>query len=250
MPYGNETMAQAMARDVRALAPQVIRDYNTPGLPSWPTVTGTLPLVVSFKIPPKEILSGSHDAQLRAFFAATPRLAYWTYWHEPEDDIARGTFTAADYRAAWAHIADLAKASGKPLRATLILMGYTVQPGSGRTWTNYYPGSSVIDVLAWDCYAWDTNDTADRVYGPAMNVSRQAGKPWAIAETGVGSVAYPNPANRQAKLTEMARYLATAPQAPVFVTYFDSDPGGPARYGWNISNYPAAAAAWKAGMHG
>jgi hypothetical protein len=250
MPYGGETKAEAMARDQQQLAPQVIRVYDT-GAPSWPTATGSLPLVLSFKLPPTQVLNGNYDAQLSAFFAATPQLTYWSYWHEPEDDIARGTFTAADYRAAWAHIAGLAKASGKPLRATLILMGYSLKPGSGRTWTDYYPGPDVIDVLGWDTYAWHGNDTGDSVYGPAMDASRLAGKPWAIAETGVGSVQYPNPAERQAKLTEMARYLATAPQRPEFVTYFDSDPDAPnIAYGWNISQDPAAAAAWKAGQSG
>jgi hypothetical protein len=207
--------------------------------------------VISFKLLPSQVLDGSHDAQLAAFFRGTSRLTYWSYWHEPEDDIARGTFTAAAYRDAWAHIAAIARASGKPLRATLVLMGYTLQAASHRTWADYYPGSAVIDVLAWDAYAWSGTDTPERMFGPVQAVSAQAGKPWAIAETGVSSVEVPDPARRQALLTAMSHYLATAQPAPAFVTYFDSDPGSPTNFfGWNISRDPAAAAAWVAGRTG
>jgi hypothetical protein len=253
MRYGGESYASAWARDEQQLAPDIVR-YYIPGTngPHWPTTTGSMPLAISFRILPAEVLNGSRDAQLEAFFAATPRLTYWTYWHEPEDDIARGEFTASAYRAAWAHIALLARASGKPLRATLILMGYTAQASSHRTWTDYYPGSSVIDVLAWDAYAWTGNETPDSVYGPARAASAEAGKPWAIAETGVSSVKVPDHARRQAMLTAMSHYLATAQPAPTFVTYFDSDPPHDAAgfNGWNISHDPAAARAWRAGQSG
>jgi len=252
MPYGGETYPQALARSEQQLAPQLIRFYNHGGDgPSWPQSTGTRPLVISFKLPPRQVLNGSHDAQLKTFFAATPRPTYWSYWHEPEDNVAHGDFTAADYRAAWRHIAAIAKSSGKPLRATLILMGWTAKPASGRTWTDFYPGADVIDVLAWDCYAWGPNDTPASVYGAAQSVSQQAGKPWAISETGAGSKQFTNPVNRQSMLTAMARYLATAEPRPEFVTYFDSDPDAPRiEHGWNISSTPGAAAAWRAGQTG
>lgn len=249
MPYGNETYAQAFARTAAQLRPQVIRFFN-PGGPSWPSRTGNAPLVISFKLPPRDVIAGRHDAQLAAFFAATPRPTYWTYWHEPEDDRERGAFSPADYRAAWAHIAAIADASGKPLRATLILMAWTAKPASHRTWTDYYAGPEVIDVLAWDAYAQGSGATPEAVYGAARSVSEQAGKPWAIAETGVASSQF-SPAARQALLTEMSRYLATSNPRPEFVTYFDSDPDAPnIQYGWNISRDPAAAAAWLAGQAG
>src|SRR3954468_3232126 len=249
-PYDGEAWTQAVARNRQQLAPQLIRFYN-PGAPSWPTSTGTSPLVISFKLAPKQVLNGSHDAALRQFFAATPRPTYWSYWHEPEDNIAHGAFTAADYRAAWRHIAAIAKASGKPLRATLTLMGWTAMPASGRTWTDYSPGADVIDVLAWDNYAWSPKDTPAGVYGPARSVSQKAGKPWAIAETGVGSKQFTNQADRRALLTAMSRWLATSNPRPEFVTYFDSDPDAPnIQHGWNISGHPDAAAAWRAGQSG
>src|SRR4051812_35001839 len=197
------------------------------GAPSWPTAkTGNSPLVISFALPPQEVVKGTHDAQLRAFFAATPRPTYWTYKHEPEDDMERGAFTSAQYKAAWRHIAKIADASGKPLRATLILMGWTAKPQSGRNFADFYPGADVIDVLAWDCYAWGPNDTPAGVYGAARSVSQQAGKPWAVAETGVGSKYFTNQADRRAKLTEMSRWLANSNPPPGFVTLLQKRPGG------------------------
>ena len=46
---------------------------------------------------------------------------WWSFWHEPEDDIERGGFTAEQYRAAWAHLDALETAvHNKNLRSTLI----------------------------------------------------------------------------------------------------------------------------------
>jgi len=250
MAYGSETLAQAMARVQQQLHPQLLRRYST-GAPSWPTATGGMPLVVSFKILPREVLSGAYDLQLKAFFGGTPRKTYWSYWHEPENDIEAGRFTAADYRAAWAHVAAIAKASGKPLVPTLILMGYSTKPSSGRTWTDYYPGPGVVDVLAWDCYARVAGDTPADVFATARAASVAAGKPWAVAETGVGSHVLPDHAQRLAALTAMSRWLATSTPKPVFVSYFDSEPDAISRgFGWNITQDPAAAAAWLAGTSG
>jgi hypothetical protein len=249
MSYGAENYQQALDRSERRLDPQVIRHFIPPGRKlAWPEVAREYSLVISFKLSPSAVLRGSHDAELRAFFAATKRPSYWSYFHEPEDNIARGQFTAAAYRAAWKRIDAIAEASGKPLRSTLVLMGYTAKPGSGRVWTDYYPGADVIDVLAWDCYAWTPGDTPADAYGHALRASQQAGKPWAIAETGVSSTH--RHADRLAKLRAMSRYLATAPTPPEFVTYFDSDPAGQRRFGWNISKDSAAAAAWRAGQDG
>ncbi len=54
---------------------------------------------------------------------------YWSYYHEPEDNIADGEFTLADYKAAWAPVVSLANAAHNPdLHSTLILMGYDLSP--------------------------------------------------------------------------------------------------------------------------
>jgi hypothetical protein len=238
-PIGKQTYTQALARVDQMLTPELLRHYCT-GAPSWPNV-GSHSLVISFKLLPAEVLAGKWDTQLATFFAATPRPSYWSYWHEPEDNIAKGQFTAADYRAAWAHIAAIAKASGKPLRSVLILMGWTLKPAARRTWTDYYPGADVIDVLGWDEYVWTATDDPAKTFDLCRTASAAAGKPWRICETGVGSVQHPDPAVRGGKLTALARSLTGAE----FVTYFDSAPDG--KYHWQISDDPAAAGAWKAG---
>lgn len=245
--YPGETYPQALARVEQQFQPQVLRIYDT-GAPAWPSgsrSTGNTPLIISFKLPPADVIAGKDDALLQQFFAATPRPTYYSYWHEPEDDVEKGHFTADQYRAAWAHIASLARASGKPLRATLILMGWTAMPSSHRNWEDYYPGGDVVDLIAWDSYAWGPNATPDHVFGPAQAATASVGKPWAVAETGVPAVQVPDPGQRQAMLTAMSHYLATQDPQPEFVSYFDSEPDG--HWKWNISRDPAAAAAWRAG---
>src|SRR4051812_41286315 len=225
MAYGGENYAQAFTRVGNQLKPEIVRFFHR-GAPSWPTAkTGNSPLVISFALPPQEVVKGTHDAQLRAFFAATPRPTYWTYKHEPEDDMERGAFTSAQYKAAWRHIAKIADASGKPLRATLILMGWTAKPQSGRNFADFYPGADVIDVLAWDCYAWGPNDTPASVYGAARSLSQQAGKPWAVAETGVGSKYFTNQADRRAKGPRKARRVPKPKPPPGIVPHLSHHPG-------------------------
>jgi hypothetical protein len=89
----------------------VIRYYYT-GLPASNAWTTGVPglsksaVIVSFKALPKTILSGADDATLTHFFdtAPTGHPIYYSYFHEPEDNIAHGQFTLADYKAAWTHI--------------------------------------------------------------------------------------------------------------------------------------------------
>jgi hypothetical protein len=88
---------------------------------------------VSFKALPTAILSGQDDAALSQFFdtAPTGNPIYWSYYHEPEGNIADGEFTLADYKAAWAHVAALARAAqNSDLHSTLILGGYDFSPSS------------------------------------------------------------------------------------------------------------------------
>ena len=53
---------------------------------------------------------------LEHFFdtAPTGHPIYYVYYHEPEDNIAHGEFTAADYKAAWAHVVALANQRTTP----------------------------------------------------------------------------------------------------------------------------------------
>src|SRR5882724_6771714 len=71
----------------------IVRVYF-PGLPgprawAWAGLNKSA-VIVSFKALPATVLSGADDARLRQFFATAPRghAIYYSYYHEPEDNIA------------------------------------------------------------------------------------------------------------------------------------------------------------------
>lgn len=249
-PAKGESYQQALARsESRYGRLGVIRYFDSNSPDSWSTFTNKLgdhTAIISFRISPTTVLSGSADSQLLAWFRSAPtdRVTYWSYMHEPEDDIARGSFTMSSYRNAFARIAGLARQAGNPqLRSTLILMCYTVNPASGRTWTNYYPGDGVIDVLGWDCYNHGENrgvyGKPATLYSRAVETSRAAGLPWGMAEIG-SRIARGDTtgAGRAAWLTSVAKYLHG--EGAEFVSYFDTNGAGtdyrlldePSRQAW------------------
>jgi hypothetical protein len=232
---GGETYQQALARsESRYGRLGIIRYFDGNAPDSWSLFNSKLTDhtgIISFRIAPNTVNSGQFDDALRTWFANAPRdrTTYWSYMHEPEDDIARGAFTAAAFRTAWARVAGLAREAGNPqLHATLIMMCFTVNPSSGRTWTNYYSEGNV-DVLGWDCYNHGENrgvyGSPATLYSRAINVSRGAGLPWGMAE--IGSKLARNDttgAGRAAWLTSVARYLHT--EGAEFVSYFDTNGAG------------------------
>ncbi|MGH3471557.1 MAG: hypothetical protein ACRDPG_05880 [Nocardioidaceae bacterium] len=212
----------------------IIRYYDSGPPDPWHTIrhnVGHSPVVISFKLPPTALISGSYDHQMRSWFAAAPTgvPTYWSYQPEPEDEIAAGDFTAAEFRAAWRHLDDLATSVHNPaLKSTLVLMCYTLSPTSGRSWQHYYPGARYVDVAGWDCYnrlaIQGKYGSPSSIFSPAIDVSRQLHKPFAIAETGSLLVADDSGSGRARWLLEMADFLSS--QGAVFVTYFNSDVGG------------------------
>jgi hypothetical protein len=255
MPHSGETYAQAVTRVDQQFGGTDIARVFYGGLPAaWPGKTGSSfagPMIVSFKDSPANVLAGKDDAKLTSWFAGAPtdRTIFWSYFHEPEEEIAAGQFTAADYRAAWAHVDALAdKAANPRLRSTLILMCYSLQTYSGRTWTDYY-NPAHVDVLGWDCYNTKRDagaySTPSETYGLAAAASVNAGKPWGIAETG----SYTSPvvgsdAAMAQWLHDDAVYLRS--QGARFVSYFDSNPGEGAGWtqDWRIDNLSKSVAAW------
>ena len=121
--------------------------------------------IISFQAPPDVVLSGADDSALRRFFdtAPTSHPIYYSYYHEPELDVAAHDFTLSGYKAAWAHIVALADAAHNPnLRSTLILMAWDLNPRSGINWKDYLPAGRVISTLGWDAYPAGTVPTTIR----------------------------------------------------------------------------------------
>ena len=229
-----ETFAAAYRRRVRLYGQLGVDRVFYPALPpAWPGNAGYSggPVIVSFNADPRRVLSGAYDATLRSWFDSAPRGRgiWWSYYHEPEDPIARGHFTAAQYRDAWRHIAALATSAANPdLHATLILMCYTLAPASGRRFSDYYPGPAVIDTLGFDCY--NTGLSAGAYVNPGtefsavLKLSTALGKPFGIAELGSQLVPGDRGAGRASWLRASAAFLDA--HRARWVSYFDSPVDG------------------------
>ncbi|MGC4897040.1 hypothetical protein [Micromonospora sp. DT31] len=225
-----ETFGQALTRSDRTFGRLRMARVFFPGLPpAWSGSRADVvdrTVVVSFKAAPQEINSGKHDSRLASWFASIPRdhNVYWSYFHEPEDDVERGAFTPAAYRTAWQRVAGLADRTGNPkLINTLILMCWTLDPKSGRSFDAFYPGSNVIETLGWDCYNWGAKwkryAPPQEIYGPMISKSKALGKPWGIAETGSDLVPGDPGTGRAAWIRSMTGFLNG--QRPEFVAYYN-----------------------------
>jgi hypothetical protein len=227
----------------------IVRTYFT-GLPSANAWTTGLPaanhsaVIVSFKAQPSQILSGAADGTLSHFFntAPTGHPIYYVYYHEPEDNIAAGQFTAADYKAAWARVVRLADAAHNPwLHSTLALMNWDLEKGSGRNWKDYLPGGGIISTLAWDAYpvgsAVNKNPQptppADFM-GPCIAASKSVGLPYGFAEFGLSTTT-----GRPAWMTEVGNYLMSS--GALFGSLWNGD----AQFPTLKLTDPASIAVWK-----
>jgi hypothetical protein len=227
----------------------IVRVYY-PGLPASNAWTGgdaganDSAVIVSFKALPTDILSGKDDAPLKHFFdtAPTGHPVYYSYYHEPEDNIADGQFTAADYKAAWAHVAALADAAHNPdLHSTLILMSWDLVKASGRNWKDYLPGKGIISTLGWDAYpvgsATNVNPQPTppaEFMGPCIAASNSVGLPYGFAEFGLSTAT-----GRPAWMTGVGNYLMTS--GALFATVFNGSP----QYPTLQLTDPASQKVWK-----
>jgi hypothetical protein len=121
----------------------------------------------------------------------------YAFYHEPEDNVAAGEFTAADWRAAQARVGQLVKAAAVPgLRFGTCLMSWTLDPASGRKPDDYYVPAA--DILLWDAYnqmdikeptvPYCTKDpsttTPAAVLGACVAYAKSKAKPTGLAEFG------------------------------------------------------------------
>jgi hypothetical protein len=217
-----------------------------PGANAWSTGlagANNSAVIVSFNADPAAIISGSDNAALTQFFdtAPTGHAIYYSYFHEPEDNIAAGQFTAAAYRQAWAVIATLAAQARNPdLHSTLILMSYDLKAGSGRNWLNYLPAGHIISTLGWDAYPAGSAGGGTKeltppaqFMGPAVAASKSAGLPFGFAEFGTSLVT-----GRASWLTSVGNYLMTS--GALFGTLFNAPGPQPSM----TLTDPASISAW------
>ncbi|GAA4224925.1 hypothetical protein GCM10022254_05580 [Actinomadura meridiana] len=226
-----ETFQHALTRmDDRYDGLETVRLFYQGVPPAWPGKpnTGSRPPIISFKFAPKDVLSGKYDKAMTNWFATAPRDrdVYWVYYHEPEDNIAAGEFTAADYRAAWRRLRSLAdKADNARLHATLVLMSWSLDPLSKRDWRDYYPGRDVIQVLGWDTYNLGSKkgryDSPSLMYDRVVATSKAEDLPFGIAETGSYLVGNDDGTKRAAWLRATNSYLSA--HKALWVSYFDLD---------------------------
>ena len=212
----------------------VIRTWDT-GMPrdyAWEERSkwfGKRWIVTSLKLSPQEVNAGTHDNALRNYFKTAPRKQpiFYSFFHEPEDEVKNGQFTTAQYRAAFRRIVDIASSFCRSnLYPTLVLMGWTADPSSRLDWRDYYPGADYVSVLGWDPYNGANGYASSyrpprQIFGHVVAASRAAGKPFGIAET--GSVRIAGDASGKGRATwlrKSRRYLDRKNAA--FVTYFQS----------------------------
>lgn len=230
-----ESVPDAFTRLDEQLGPlRLLRIYSAGLPPSWEELhrqVGARSTVVSFKADPLEITSGAFDQRLRSWFQDAPRHreTWWTYFHEPENNVEAGHFSAEEFRAAWVHVAALAASVDNPrLHATLVLMCYTLQPASGRTWRDYVPDDGSVEVLAWDCYSLSAGQGGymdpDALLGDAVEASRAVDAGWGVAELGSRVAAGDDGTLRAAWLKSIGTYAVD--NGAAFVTYFNSGGSG------------------------
>jgi hypothetical protein len=247
---GEATFADAMARQDSTYGRlEVARVFYPGDPPLWegsPAAEADRPVVVSFKLPPAEVAAGQHDEALRAWFASIPpdHPVWWTYFHEPENDSEDGAFTPEQFRTAFRHVSDLARASaGSNVHGALILQCRTASPDSGRSLSVWDPGADTYDVLGFDCY---NRQAADGVYpdpaawlAPVVAAAASVGRPLALGEMGSELVAGDDGTARAHWLESVAAY-AIAQRFP-FVSYFDSPITGT---DYRLNDAPSQAA-WR-----
>jgi hypothetical protein len=161
----------------------------------------------SFKIPPAQLAVGQWDARLRTFIASTPRNVVLTNYHEPENDIEAGAFSAVQYRQAIARLNRLVDAQNAADRGTrrvsVILMGATFTGLKGRNPANYWPTAAdggSADLISADVYnspngtgtavplGYTTGakwKTAAQLLQPVLRFAAQHRTDWAVSEFGV-----------------------------------------------------------------
>jgi hypothetical protein len=237
----------------------------------------------SFQLPPSAVASGADDAILTTFIASTPKNIVLTNYHEPEQEIEKGLFTFAQFRAAEAHLHSLVQAQnaidGGARKVSVVLMISTFTGFKGRNAENYWPtvakgDGGTVDLISADVYAAPhATGTAGVPLGytdgvnwkdpaklmmPAIKFAQQHGTDWAVSELGYLEDVNNPTRKAQALQAAVAAAIAGKPTATttyrpaLWISYWDSK-GGRADWELRYNNPPVpstsatsnAAVAWR-----
>lgn len=237
--------------------------YFFPGMPTgWPQF-GSAATIVSFKVPNydmKGFAAGKYDTQTKAWLNSLPRdgkARRIAFWHEREDEIASGKFTFADALAADEHmmglIQDANSRNGTNLKFGLILMGWSLDPASGRDVNKYFPrqGTFTYDYVGWDAYPGNSfsMDLPNLLYTETLftrcaeATAAHGAKNWYICETGTSNKGHSLQEydTMQADWIEGAFTLARELKCKG-ITYWDSVTGAGQQNNYQIQGPKAKAA--------
>jgi hypothetical protein len=257
-------------------APQIYRSYDSGlGKATWQQTSayrmhGSAPTDYSLRIPPAQLASGAYDNRMKAFLATTPKNLIISNQHEPEQRIANGQYTAAQFRAGIVRLAQLVHArnarDGGTRRVSVILMVDTLTGFRGRNPMNYWPGRdssgrNYADLISIDTYApphatgtagvpagytdglkWKTSA---ELLDPTIAFAKRLGSPWMVSEFGFLEDVH-NSTHRARAIVDFVNYARL--HGAVAVEYWDSVGR---RADWQLRYGSGAAAnAWRALVHG
>jgi hypothetical protein len=171
-----------------------------------------------------------------------------SFSHEPEQDYSRHG-TAEDFRAAFRHVVDRARAVG----AKNVLWVWNVMGLSDPTWLSRYqrmwPGDSYVDWVAWDPYnfascrgrPWKSFVQTVRPFYDWLTSHGLGHKPFMLAE--YGTIEDPtSPDGKAHWLADIPAALAAMPKLRALV-YFDL-PAPPANCDWRSDTSASSSAAF------
>jgi hypothetical protein len=208
------------------------------------------------------IAAGSKDGTILSFLRAVNQAAvqyhlnaiYISFEHEPDNSLASGLGSPAQFVQAWDHVRGLAASAhlnwsdGGRLHWVLIIIHSTFASGAA---ISFWPGASEVDIVAVDGYnsyrckssQQSQPQTPARLFGPALNfASSHGGLPVFIAEWGSDTK---QPAGQTTFIQQMQSYVAGNPQIAAALYW---DEGGP-NCNYTIDNNPAALSALAAMGH-
>lgn len=165
-------------------------------------------VIVSFKCSLVDLLKGVLDGALLTFLKSIPVGSIVALYHEPEDNIKSGEFTAAQFRASQSYVKSLIAKNGLDLKFALILMGWTLDPAAKRNFSDYFsPG--IYDYLGWDCYNLSAlgYDSPEKVLGKVLDKGVEMSLPTLICEWGSTLKGGDDGTKRAEWVTAMGAYM-------------------------------------------